>query len=110
MGVAGVLIRRATLLIVLDVRGAHAERRQPQPSPLPATAGSPAGQAFARPVMGLAAAEVAIGCLAVALYRNRYMIQVDHTNLLEGLRRRTTVPATIGPAFSHGAHALLAPG
>ena len=47
--------------------------------------GTVAGQAFALLVMGLAAAEVAIGlALVVALYRKKDTIQVDQINLLKG--------------------------
>jgi len=47
--------------------------------------GTPAGQAFALLVMGLAAAEVAIGlAIVVALYRKKDTVQVDDINLLKG--------------------------
>jgi len=44
-----------------------------------------AGQAFALMVMGLAAAEVAIGlAIVVALYRKKNTVAVDEINLLKG--------------------------
>ena len=84
VGVAGVLIRRNALVILMCVElmlnaanlNLVAFARQ---------AGTVAGQAFALLVMGLAAAEVAIGlALVVALYRKKDSIQVDQINLLKG--------------------------
>jgi NADH-quinone oxidoreductase subunit K len=47
--------------------------------------GTPEGQSFALLVMGLAAAEVAIGlAMIVALYRKKDTVQVDEINLLKG--------------------------
>jgi NADH-quinone oxidoreductase subunit K len=84
VGVAGVLIRRNILIILMCVElmlnsaninlVAFARHN-----------GTVAGQAFALLVMGLAAAEVAIGlALVVALYRKKDSIQVDRINLLKG--------------------------
>jgi NADH-quinone oxidoreductase subunit K len=84
VGVAGVLIRRNVLIILMCVElmlnaanlNLVAFARQ---------SGTVAGQAFALLVMGLAAAEVAIGlALVVALYRKKDSIQVDQINLLKG--------------------------
>jgi NADH-quinone oxidoreductase subunit K len=84
VGVAGVLIRRNVLIILMCVElmlnaanlNLVAFARQ---------SGTVNGQAFALLVMGLAAAEVAIGlALVVALYRKKDTIQVDQINLLKG--------------------------
>lgn len=84
VGVAGVLIRRNVLIILMCVElmlnaanlNLIAFARQN---------GTVAGQAFALLVMGLAAAEVTIGlALVVALYRKKDSIQVDQINLLKG--------------------------
>lgn len=84
IGVAGVLIRRNALIILmcaeLMLNAANinliAFARQ---------SGTVAGQAFALLVMGLAAAEVAIGlAIVVALYRKKNTVAVDEINLLKG--------------------------
>jgi NADH-quinone oxidoreductase subunit K len=84
IGVAGVLIRRNALIILmcaeLMLNAANinliAFARQ---------SGTVAGQAFALMVMGLAAAEVAIGlAIVVALYRKKNTVAVDEINLLKG--------------------------
>jgi len=84
IGIAGVLIRRNALIILmcaeLMLNAANlnfiAFARHN---------GSVAGQAFALLVMGFAAAEVAVGlALVVALYRKRDTVQVDDINLLKG--------------------------
>ena len=72
VGVAGVLIRRNALVILMCVE-------------LMLNAANLNLVAFALLVMGLAAAEVAIGlALVVALYRKKDTIQVDQINLLKG--------------------------
>jgi NADH-quinone oxidoreductase subunit K len=84
IGVIGVLIRRNALIILmcaeLMLNAANLN--------LIAFArhhGSVNGQAFALLVMGLAAAEVAVGlALVVALYRKKSTIQVDEIDLLKG--------------------------
>jgi NADH-quinone oxidoreductase subunit K len=84
LGVAGVLIRRNALIILmcaeLMLNAANlnliAFARQ---------SGTVGGQAFALMVMGLAAAEVAVGlALVVALYRKKTTLQVDEIDLLKG--------------------------
>jgi NADH-quinone oxidoreductase subunit K len=84
IGVAGVLIRRNALIILMCVElmlnaanlNLIAFARQ---------SGSVGGQAFALLVMGLAAAEVAVGlAIVVALYRRKETVQVDQINLLKG--------------------------
>ncbi len=84
IGVAGVLIRRNVLIILMSVElmlnaanlNLIAFSRQ---------SGTVEGQAFALLVMGFAAAEVAIGlALVVALYRRKDTIQADDINLLNG--------------------------
>ncbi len=84
IGVAGVLIRRNALIILmcaeLMLNAANinliAFARQ---------SGTVTGQAFALMVMGLAAAEVAIGlAIVVALYRKKNTVAVDEINLLKG--------------------------
>ena len=84
IGVIGVLIRRNALIILmcaeLMLNAANLN--------LIAFArhhGTIHGQAFALLVMGLAAAEVAVGlALVVALYRKKSTIQVDEIDLLKG--------------------------
>lgn len=84
IGVIGVLIRRNALIILmcaeLMLNAANLN--------LIAFArhhGTVHGQAFALLVMGLAAAEVAVGlALVVALYRKKSTIQVDEIDLLKG--------------------------
>ena len=84
IGAAGVLIRRNALIILmcaeLMLNAANlnfiAFARH---------SGTICGQAFALLVMGLAAAEVAVGlALVVALYRKKSTIQVDEIDLLKG--------------------------
>ena len=84
VGMAGVLIRRNALVILMCVElmlnaanlNLIAFARQ---------SGSVNGQAFALFVMGFAAAEVAVGlALVVALYRKKSTIQADEINLLKG--------------------------
>jgi NADH-quinone oxidoreductase subunit K len=84
IGALGVLIRRNALIILMCVElmlnaaniNLIAFARQ---------SGTVAGQASALLVMGLAAAEVAIGLAwVVALYRKKDTVQVDDINLLKG--------------------------
>ncbi|MFM8430199.1 MAG: NADH-quinone oxidoreductase subunit NuoK [Holophagaceae bacterium] len=84
IGVAGVLIRRNLLIILMSIElmlnaanlNLIAFARQ---------SGTVDGQAFALLVMGFAAAEVAVGlALAVALYRRKDPVQADDINLLNG--------------------------
>ncbi len=83
-GVAGVLIRRNALVILMCVElmlnaanlNLIAAARH---------SGTVHGQAFALLVMGFAAAEVAVGlALVVALYRRRETVSVDQIDLLKG--------------------------
>ena len=84
VGVAGVLIRRNALVILMCVE-LMLNAANLNLVAFARHAGTVAGQAFALLVMGLAAAEVAIGlALVVALYRRKDTIQVDQINLLKG--------------------------
>ena len=84
IGVIGVLIRRNALIILmcaeLMLNAANLNLIA-----FARHAGTVHGQAFALLVMGLAAAEVAVGlALVVALYRKKSTIQVDEIDLLRG--------------------------
>ena len=84
IGVAGVLIRRNALIILmcaeLMLNAANLNLIA-----FARHSGTVTGQAFALMVMGLAAAEVAIGlAIVVALYRKKNSITVDEINLLKG--------------------------
>ena len=84
VGVAGVLIRRNALIILMCVE-LMLNAANINLIAFARHSGTVAGQAFALLVMGLAAAEVAIGlALVVALYRKKDTIQVDQINLLKG--------------------------
>jgi len=84
IGVIGVLIRRNALIILmcaeLMLNAANLNLIA-----FARHSGTVHGQAFALLVMGLAAAEVAVGlALVVALYRRKSTIQVDEIDLLRG--------------------------
>ena len=84
VGVAGVLIRRNALVILmcaeLMLNAANLNLIA-----FARHSGTVNGQAFALMVMGFAAAEVAVGlALVVALYRKKDTVQVDQINLLKG--------------------------
>jgi NADH-quinone oxidoreductase subunit K len=84
IGVVGVLIRRNALIILmcaeLMLNAANLNLIG-----FARHSGTVNGQAFALLVMGLAAAEVAVGlALVVALYRRKSTIQVDEIDLLRG--------------------------
>ena len=84
VGVAGVLIRRNVLIILMCVE-LMLNAANLNLVAFARHSGTVGGQAFALLVMGLAAAEVAIGlALVVALYRKKDGIQVDQINLLKG--------------------------
>ena len=84
VGVAGVLIRRNVLIILMCVE-LMLNAANLNLVAFARMSGTVAGQAFALLVMGLAAAEVAIGlALVVALYRKKDSVQVDQINLLKG--------------------------
>ena len=84
VGVAGVLIRRNVLIILMCVE-LMLNAANLNLVAFARHSGTVGGQAFALLVMGLAAAEVAIGlALVVALYRKKDSIQVDQINLLKG--------------------------
>jgi NADH-quinone oxidoreductase subunit K len=84
VGVAGVLIRRNVLIILMCVE-LMLNAANINLIAFARHSGTVGGQAFALLVMGLAAAEVAIGlALVVALYRKKDSIQVDQINLLKG--------------------------
>ncbi len=84
IGVAGILIRRNALVILmcaeLMLNAANINFIS-----FARHSGTVNGQAFALLVMGFAAAEVAVGlALVVALYRKKDTVQVDDINLLKG--------------------------
>ena len=84
IGVAGILIRRNALVILmcaeLMLNAANLNFIS-----FARHSGSVNGQAFALLVMGFAAAEVAVGlALVVALYRKKDTVQVDQIDLLKG--------------------------
>jgi NADH-quinone oxidoreductase subunit K len=84
VGVAGVLIRRNVLIILMCVE-VMLNAANLNLVAFARHSGTVAGQAFALLVMGLAAAEVSIGlALVVALYRKKGSVQVDEINLLKG--------------------------
>ena len=84
VGVAGVLIRRNVLIILMCVE-LMLNAANLNLVAFARHSGTVAGQAFALLVMGLAAAEVTIGlALVVALYRKKDTVQVDQINLLKG--------------------------
>ena len=84
VGVAGVLIRRNVLIILMCVE-LMLNAANLNLVAFARHSGTVAGQAFALLVMGLAAAEVSIGlALVVALYRKKDTVQVDQVNLLKG--------------------------
>ena len=84
VGVAGVLIRRNVLIILMCVE-LMLNAANLNLVAFARHSGTVGGQAFALLVMGLAAAEVAIGlALVVALYRKKDSVQVDQINLLKG--------------------------
>jgi len=84
VGVAGVLVRRNALVILMCVE-LMLNAANLNLVAFARHSGTVGGQAFALLVMGLAAAEVAIGlALVVALYRKKDTIQVDQINLLKG--------------------------
>lgn len=83
-GLVGVLVRRNALIILMCVE-LMLNAANLNLIAFARHSGTVAGQAFALMVMGLAAAEVAIGlALVVALYRKKDTIQVDDINLLKG--------------------------
>ena len=84
IGVAGVLIRRNVLIILMCVE-LMLNAANLNLIAFARHSGTVPGQAFALLVMGVAAAEVAIGlALVVALYRKKATVQVDSLNLLKG--------------------------
>jgi NADH-quinone oxidoreductase subunit K len=84
VGVAGVLIRRNALIILMCVE-LMLNAANLNLIAFARHSGTVGGQAFALLVMGLAAAEVAVGlALVVALYRHKDTLQVDEINLLKG--------------------------
>lgn len=84
VGIIGVLVRRNALIVLMCVE-LMLNAANLNLIAFARHSGTVAGQAFALMVMGLAAAEVAIGlALVVALYRKKDTIQVDDINLLKG--------------------------
>ena len=84
IGALGVLIRRNALIILMCIE-LMLNAANINLIAFARHSGTPEGQAFALLVMGLAAAEVAIGlAMIVALYRKKDTVQVDDINLLRG--------------------------
>jgi NADH-quinone oxidoreductase subunit K len=84
LGLAGVLIRRNALIILMCVE-LMLNAANLNLIAFARHSGTVGGQAFALLVMGLAAAEVAVGlALVVALYRRKDTIHVDDIDLLKG--------------------------
>jgi len=84
IGVIGVLVRRNILIILMAIE-LMLNAANINFIAFAQYSGNIAGQAFALLVMGLTAAEVAIGlALVVALYRKKDNIQSDKINLLKG--------------------------
>jgi len=84
LGIAGVLMRRNALIILMCVE-LMLNAANLNLIAFARHSGTIGGQAFALLVMGLAAAEVAIGlALVVALYRRRETTHVDEIDLLKG--------------------------
>jgi len=84
LGIAGVLMRRNALIILMCVE-LMLNAANLNLIAFARHSGSIGGQAFALLVMGLAAAEVAVGlALVVALYRRCGTTHVDEINLLKG--------------------------
>jgi len=84
LGLAGVLMRRNALIILMCVE-LMLNAANLNLIAFARHSGTIGGQAFALLVMGLAAAEVAVGlALVVALYRRRETIRVDEIDLLKG--------------------------
>jgi NADH-quinone oxidoreductase subunit K len=84
IGVIGVLIRRNILIILMSIE-LMLNAANLNLIAFSQYSGNIAGQAFALLVMGLTAAEVAIGlALVVALYRKKDTIQSNKINLLKG--------------------------
>jgi NADH-quinone oxidoreductase subunit K len=84
LGLAGVLIRRNALIILMCIE-LMLNAANLNLIAFARHSGTVGGQAFALLVMGLAAAEVAIGlALVVALYRRKETVRVDEIDLLKG--------------------------
>ncbi len=84
IGILGVLIRRNALIILMCVE-LMLNAANLNLIAFARHSGTVGGQAFALLVMGLAAAEVAIGlALVVALYRRKETVRVDEIDLLKG--------------------------
>lgn len=84
LGLAGVLIRRNALIILMCVE-LMLNAANLNLIAFARHSGTVGGQAFALLVMGLAAAEVAVGlALVVALFRRKDTIHVDDIDLLKG--------------------------
>ncbi|MBS1785203.1 MAG: NADH-quinone oxidoreductase subunit NuoK [Acidobacteria bacterium] len=84
IGIAGVLIRRNALVILMCIELMLNAANLNFVS-MARHSGTVGGHSIALLVMGYAAAEVAVGlALVVALYRKRETIKVDDINLLKG--------------------------
>ncbi len=84
IGVLGVLIRRNALIMLMSLE-LMMNAANINLIAFSRYLDNVAGQVFAIFVMCVAASEVAIGlAIAVALYRNKNSIQIDHFNELKG--------------------------
>ncbi|BBB33220.1 NADH-quinone oxidoreductase subunit K [Thermotomaculum hydrothermale] len=84
IGVLGVLIRRNALIMLMSLE-LMMNAANVNLIAFSRYLDNVAGQVFAIFVMCVAASEVAIGlAIAVALYRNKNSIQIDHFNELKG--------------------------
>jgi len=84
IGLAGALVRRNAILVLIGIE-LMLNAANLNLIAFARHSGTMGGQAFALLVMGLAAAEVAVGlALVVALYRKKDTIQVDEIDLLKG--------------------------
>jgi len=84
LGVLGVLIRRNALVILMCIE-LMLNAANLNLIAFARHSGTANGQVFALLVMGLAAAEVAIGlAIVVALYRRKDTVHVDEIDLLKG--------------------------
>ena len=84
IGVLGVLVRRNALIMLMSLE-LMMNAANVNLIAFSRYLDNVAGQVFAIFVMCVAASEVAIGlAIAVALYRNKNSIQIDHFNELKG--------------------------
>jgi NADH-quinone oxidoreductase subunit K len=84
LGVLGVLARRNAIVMFMSVE-LMLERRQPGADRLCPPAAELSGQVFVFFIIGVAAAEVAVGlALIVAIFKTKHSIDVDQVSGLRG--------------------------